>query len=173
MKDPKKMGESGRCRETKTHMSRPPLCTLCDPFQMQILEAYLITSAVSMLPWTALWIKKELTIMRMVILLFALDTVLTIEAAIYSDIVSIAILHIFMVPALFGLVYLDLVQQHKAQFHCFLCGKIISSDKEYESAKRVVRGKETEIAIHTECLTNSKDAKKPISVRRFQKGIPP
>jgi hypothetical protein len=125
-----------------------------------------------MSPWPVLWKRKMLTTLRMIILLFILDTVLTIEAALYSDIVLIAVLHVITVPALIGLIYLDLVQQHKSYFKCFVCNKEIQADEEIETMKRTVKGKATHVIVHSDCIHLERKERKGISSWVFKKGIP-
>ena len=108
----------------------------------------------------------------MIVLLFILDSVLTIEAALYSDIVLIAILHVITVPALIGLIYLDLVQQHKSYFKCFICGKEIQADEEIETINRTLEGKPTHVIVHSECIRLERADRKGISSWVFRKGIP-
>jgi hypothetical protein len=88
----------------------------------------------------------------MVILLFAMDVVLTVEAALCSDIVLIAILHVFTIPALFILIYLDLVREHKSYFHCFVCGRLIESGEEIDTISRTIGGKQGNVLVHTSAL---------------------
>jgi uncharacterized protein YlaI len=125
-----------------------------------------------MAPWPILWKKQELTTLRMIVLLFILDSVLTIEAALYSDIVLIAILHVVTVPALIGLIYLDLVQQHKSYFKCFICGKQIRADEEIETINRTLEGKPIHVIVHSECIRLERTDRKGISSWIFRKGIP-
>lgn len=108
----------------------------------------------------------------MIVLLFILDSVLTIEAALYSDILLIAFLHVVTVPALIGLIYLDLVQQHKTYFKCFICGKEIQADEEIETINRTLEGKATHVIVHTECIRLERTDRKGISSWIFRRGIP-
>ncbi|MDH2901844.1 MAG: hypothetical protein PXY39_12825 [archaeon] len=140
---------------------------MVDPFLV-----YGITTVFLMVPWPILWKKQELTTLRMIVLLFILDSVLTIEAALYSDIVLIAILHVVTVPALIGLIYLDLVQQHKSYFKCFICGKQIRADEEIETINRTLEGKPIHVIVHSECIRLERTDRKGISSRVFRKGIP-
>jgi hypothetical protein len=125
-----------------------------------------------MSPWIILQKKHLLTTLRMILLLFILDSLLTIEAAFYSDIVLIAVLHVITVPALIGLIYLDLVQQHKSYFRCFVCDKLIQANEEIESVNRTVEGKPTRVIVHTGCIDLGRKERKGISSRVFRKGIP-
>ena len=108
--------------------------------------------------------------MRSLITLFALDSALTIEVAIYGDVVSIAFLHMVTIPVFFAMIYLDLRQHHKNQFNCFLCGKEIALDEESSSVRRVVIGRITDVNVHSECIDPGE--KKAVSERIFRKGIP-
>jgi hypothetical protein len=108
----------------------------------------------------------------MIIFLFALDSILTIEAALYSDIVLIAILHVITVPALIGLIYFDLVKEHRSYFRCFVCGKEVQADEEIETINRTVEGKPKHVIVHTECISLERTQRKRISRSIFKKGIP-
>jgi hypothetical protein len=125
-----------------------------------------------MSPWPFLWKKKMLTTLRMIILLFALDSILTIEAAFYSDIILIAILHVITVPALIALIYLDLVQQHKSYFRCFICGREVQADEEIETINRIVDSKPMHVIVHSDCIHLERRERKGISRWAFKKGIP-
>lgn len=125
-----------------------------------------------MVVWPVLWRMRKLTILKMIILLFALDIVLTVEAALYSNIVLIAVLHIITIPALIGLIYFDLVNQHKTQFKCFVCGKLIQAVEVIETVNRTIEGKPTRVIVHTSCIHLENKEKKGISSRVFRKGIP-
>lgn len=133
---------------------------------------YTLTTLVFMLPWPILWKKNKLRTLNMVVLLFALDIALTIEAAFYSNIVLIAILHVITIPALIGLIYLDIVREHKSYFRCFVCGKLIAPEEEIENINRTIDGKPRHVLVHSSCIQlESKDRKK-ISRRVFRQGIP-
>ena len=134
------------------------------------LYIYGITTAICLAPLTLLYLVRTFTIFRVVIDLFILDSILTIEAAYYSDVISIAILHIITVPAFFALIYFDLIQHHKNQFSCFLCGLEIEVDDEIEVVKRFVFARPTEVYVHAKCLNPGE--KKAISERVFKRGIP-
>jgi hypothetical protein len=136
------------------------------------LELYSITIVLIMAPWPFLWRKKSLTTLRMIILLFTLDSILTVEAAFYSDIILIAVLHVITVPALIGLIYLDLVQQHRSYFKCFICGKGIQAEEEIETITRMVEGKPSHVIVHTECIRLERTQRKGMSSSVFRKGIP-
>jgi hypothetical protein len=108
--------------------------------------------------------------MRSLILLFALDSALTIEVALLGDVVSIAVLHMITIPVFFAMIYLDLRQHHKNQFSCFLCGDEIALDEEISSVKRVVLGMPTDVNVHSRCIDPGE--RKSVSERTFRKGIP-
>jgi hypothetical protein len=108
--------------------------------------------------------------MRAVLLLFVLDTILTLEAAYVADIVAIAILHIITVPAFIALIYVDLIQHHKSQFRCFLCNEEIREEQNIEPVKRIFLGRPTEVYVHVECIKPGD--RKAISERAFKRGIP-
>ncbi len=108
--------------------------------------------------------------MRSLILLFALDSALTIEVALFGDVVSIAVLHMITIPVFFAMIYLDLRQHHKNQFNCFLCGNEIALDEEIGSVKRAVLGRPTDVNVHSRCIDPGE--RKAVSERTFRKGIP-
>ena len=98
----------------------------------------------------------------MVFLLFIVDIALTIEAAFYSDIVLIALLHVVTIPAFFALIYFDLVQQHKTKFRCFICGRTLQESEKFESVNRFVGGERKEASVHSSCIGLGSAAKKDI-----------
>jgi hypothetical protein len=130
------------------------------------------TASISLVPFAALWRLHWLTILRMVLLLFIVDMIMTIEAAFYSDIFLIAVLHVITIPAFFFLIYLDLVKQHRDQFRCFICAKQILNDQETETVRRHRLGKPTSVLCHKYCVTIKDQEKKKISQREFRRGIP-
>ena len=138
---------------------------------MESFGVYGITTVVMMAPWPLFWKKQRLTTLRMIVLLFILDSVLTIEAAFYSDIVLIAVLHVITIPALIGLIYLDLVQQHKSYFKCFICGKEVQADEEIETVIRTIGGKPTHVIVHTNCIHLERKERKGISSWAFRRGF--
>jgi len=133
---------------------------------------YAVTSSLFVVSLPILWYFKKLSTGKMVLLLFVLDISLTIEAALYSDIVLIAVLHVITIPAFFGLIYLDLVQQHKTKFQCFICGKIIQDSEQTDTLKRFVDGNKKEINVHSACIGLQKDERKAFSKNSFKEGIP-
>lgn len=133
---------------------------------------YAITSAVFAISIPILWYFKQLTIGRMVLLLFILDIGLTIEAALYSDLVLIALLHVITIPTFFGLIYLDLIQQQKTKFRCFICGRNIQLSEDVETVKRLVAGHQNEISVHASCIGLQRHQRKTFSQNLFRKGIP-
>jgi hypothetical protein len=133
---------------------------------------YAITGSLFAISLPIFWYLKEFTTGKMVLLLFVLDIALTIEAALYSDIVLIALLHVVTIPAFFALIYLDLVQQHKTKFQCFICGKTIQDSERSETVKRLVRGESKEINVHSSCIGLQSDQRKAFSTNSFKKGIP-
>ena len=133
---------------------------------------YAITGSLFAISLPIFWYFEQLTTGKMVLLLFILDIALTIEAALYSDIVLIALLHVITIPAFFALIYLDLVQQHKTKFQCFICGKAIQDSEQSETVKRLV-GRETKnISVHSSCIGLQSDQRKAFSKSSFKKGIP-
>jgi hypothetical protein len=133
---------------------------------------YGVTTLIFAPAWPILWYLGQLTTAKNVMLLFSLDIILTIEAAFYSDIVFIAILHVFMIPAFFALIYFDLVRQHKADFSCFVCGKPVQENDEIETIKRIVQGKTRNVIVHSACIDLDRKERKAFSKRAFRKGIP-
>lgn len=142
---------------------------------MAMLEQYLVYTLsilAFMLPWPILWRYRKLKTLTMIILLFAMDITLTVEAALYSDIVLIAILHVITIPALIGLIYLDLVQEHKSYFRCFICGKLIEAGEEIGTISRTIEGKPKNVLVHTKCIQLEGKDRKKISSWAFRHGIP-
>lgn len=139
------------------------------------MDAYLlyaITSSFFAISLPVLWYFKKLTTGRMVLLLFILDIALTIEAAVYSDIVLIALLHVVTIPAFFALIYLDLIQQHKTKFRCFICGRTIQESEQADTVKRLLAGQPKEVSVHSSCIGLERDQRKTFSRNSFRKGIP-
>ena len=119
-----------------------------------------------------LWYLRSLTTSKIVLLLFTLDISLTIEAAFYSDIVLIAVLHVITIPAFFGLIYLDLVKQHNSDFRCFVCEKMIKDSENIQSIKRYINGTRKDVTVHTDCISLDQKHRKTFSKNAFRKGIP-
>jgi hypothetical protein len=136
------------------------------------ISLYLITSILFAVSLTALWHQKRVTIGVTVVFLFILDITMTIEAAFYSDIVMIAVLHVITIPAFFALIYFDLVQQHKTKFRCFICGKAIDQSEASESLKRISGGASKETLVHAACIDLENKERKSFSRSSFKKGIP-
>jgi hypothetical protein len=134
---------------------------------------YSISVVIVLIPWLFFWRLSLLTTLRMIIFLFATDTILTIEAAFYSDIVLIAFLHVVTIPAFFVLIYLDLVKEHRTHFECFICGGRIENQEEEEIIQRKVQGTETNFVVHKSCIHLEHKDKKRIRASVFRKGIPP
>jgi len=133
------------------------------------IESYVLTIGLFVIPEVALYVFRAFTIFRLVVILFALDTVLTIEAAYYSDVLSIAFLHIVTIPAFFALIYFDLVRNHRNEFRCFLCGNEIELGDEVVSIKRTLNRRRVNANVHASCVGASHNA---ISEREFRRGIP-
>jgi hypothetical protein len=136
------------------------------------LILYSITASLFALTLPLLWFLRALTTGKMVFLLFILDIALTIEAALYSDIVLIALLHVVTIPAFFALIYFDLVQQHKTKFRCFICGKAFQDSEHFESVSRFVGGERKEATVHSSCIDLDQLQRKTFSKSSFKKGIP-
>lgn len=134
---------------------------------------YAFTSLLFAVSLPALWYVKKLTTGKMVLLLFILDITLTIEAAFYSDIVLIAVLHVVTIPAFFALIYLDLVQQHKTKFRCFICGKPIQDSDQSDTVRRLAGSTEKrEITVHSSCIGLENHQRKAFPRNSFKNGIP-
>lgn len=134
------------------------------------LEPYFVTTILFVLVVFAIYAMRVFTIMRLVGVLFVLDSALTLEAALYSDVISIAFLHIITIPAFFFLIYLDLIHNHRNSFRCFLCGKEIEVGTETVSIKRTVNRRYANSNVHLECLSIGE--RKAFSERKFRRGIP-
>lgn len=115
---------------------------------------------------------RNLTVFRIVIVLFVLDSVLTVEAAFYANIVFIGILHVITIPAFLVLLYLDLTKQSKDSFTCFVCSTKIGAEQESETVTRVVKGIKIHAYAHTSCLEPGRKQKKAFSSLIFRRGIP-
>jgi hypothetical protein len=89
----------------------------------------------------------------MIIVVFSFDIGLTIEAALYSDVLLIAVLHIFTIPTLCFLVYYDLVQQSKGISICFVCGKNIEEGQEKAHIEKFVDGTPKRVVVHLACMS--------------------
>jgi hypothetical protein len=133
---------------------------------------YILTTVVIVIPLPVFWYMKKLTIGRTVVFLFILDITMTIEAAFYSDIVWIAVLHVITIPAFFALIYFDLVQQHKTKFQCFICGRSILESEPSENLKRFVDGEAKDMIVHASCIGLENHQRKSFSKNSFKKGIP-
>ncbi len=105
-------------------------------------------------------------------MLFALDIVVTIEAAFYSNIVLIAILHVITIPAFFAVLYIDLMRQQNSEFKCFLCGRPIEQGEEITVIQRVLGGRKKNASVHKKCIDVDRKDKKSFSRNRFRNGIP-
>jgi hypothetical protein len=116
-----------------------------------------------------LWRARKLTILRIVILLFVFDSLLTLEAAFYGNVVFIAILHVVTIPAFLSLLYFDLLNLSKKSFTCFICSKRILPGEDVESLSRIVEGVENKFLAHSSCL--SKERRASISKLKFKNGI--
>jgi len=108
----------------------------------------------------------------MVLLLFALDISLTVEAALYSDVILIALLHVVTIPAFFALIYFDLVKQHNSDFRCFVCGKLVQESEDIEIVKRFLNGSRRDVSVHSTCINLDRQQRKGFSKNAFRKGIP-
>lgn len=135
-------------------------------------EIYSITTIVFVLPWIYLWISGTLSTAKMTVLLFVYDLVLTIEAGINSNVLLIALLHVITIPVFFGLIYLDLLEENKRNFSCFVCGKPIQSTEIARTAKRFMNGRYRNVLVHAACIDLQHKDRKTFSRRIFRSGIP-
>ena len=133
---------------------------------------YAITIAAFAVATPILWRLHRLNTLRLCLLLFIVDITLTIEAAFYSDIVLIAVLHVITIPAFFGLIYVDLVKQHRTYFTCFVCGKVVKEDDELSTVSRYVNGASRKVNVHAACIDLDNRHRKSFSKSRFRNGIP-
>jgi hypothetical protein len=133
---------------------------------------YSLTGSGFAFGWLVVWYFHRLSTSKTVIFLFAADISITIEAAFYSDIVLIAILHVFTIPAFFLLIYVDLIKQHNTEFRCFLCGKLAQPSEELTIVRRFVNGRPTNVSVHKSCIEIDRNNRKAFSKRTFKSGIP-
>ena len=133
---------------------------------------YLMSALFLVGPVSILLYRRNLSAFRMIVLLFVLDTVLTIEAAFYADVTLIAVLHVITIPAFIVLIYVDLVNQSNTEFKCFICERRILSDEKSETISRLEQRKPVKVLIHSKCIEPGRRTKKAISGRLFRKGIP-
>jgi len=140
------------------------------PTLLQPILLYLLTTIVFLLVIPILFFTHRFSITRSLILLFILDSVLTVEVADNGDIISLAALHFVTVPAFLLLVFLDVVQHHRNQFTCFLCGKDIGFEGEIVSVNRILLGKATSVNVHPFCIDPGE--RNALSERKFRRGIP-
>lgn len=136
------------------------------------LALYFLTTLALIGPWPLLYYARKLTIMRIVLLLFFLDTVLTIEAALYGNVVAIAVLHVITIPAFVGLIYFDLVRQARSTFRCFICGRQVTPQDEIETVTRAFLNRPAKVIVHASCVKLQDKDRKSMSSRVFRKGIP-
>ena len=62
---------------------------------------------------------------------------LTIEAGINSNVLLIYLLHVITIPVFFGLIYIDLVEENRSKFSCFVCGRPIEQTESTETVKTI------------------------------------
>ena len=108
----------------------------------------------------------------MSILLFIFDITMTVEAGLNSDVLMIALLHVVTIPGFFCLIYMDLMDQHRSSFTCFVCEKGISQSEQTENLKRMVNGRYRSVLVHKGCVTVSRNDRKVFARSRFRNGIP-
>lgn len=133
---------------------------------------YAITATCFAFLWISLWFVSSFSIGRMILILFAFDTVLTIEAGIVSNILLIAILHMITIPAFFALIYLDLMGQHRSEFTCFVCGVALAQGEAAETVRRIINGRRRTVLVHDQCVRLDTGERKAFPSRLFKKGIP-
>ena len=108
----------------------------------------------------------------MILLLFAFDMALTIEAGVVSNIMLIALLHMITIPAFFALIYLDLMDQHRLEFTCFVCGVGLAQGEPAETVRRIINGRRRNALVHQHCVRLDNTERKAFRSRLFRKGIP-
>lgn len=133
---------------------------------------YLLAALSFAILWLALWFASSLSIGRMIILLFILDVILTIGAGIDSNVILMAMLHVITIPAFFGLVYLDLIEQHKTEFICFVCGFPILQVEHSEKVRSIIKGRGKQVLVHTDCVRLDINERKLLRRPLFKRGIP-
>jgi hypothetical protein len=133
---------------------------------------YSVTAAIFAACWLFFWYFHRISTSKTVVVLFAADISITIEAALYSDIVLIAILHVITIPAFFLLIYVDLIKQHNTEFRCFLCGKLAQPSEELTAIRRFVNGRPTNVTVHKSCIDLDRNNRKAFSKNKFKSGIP-
>jgi hypothetical protein len=139
---------------------------------MEPSTIYSITAVSFILPWLVLWFSGTLSTGKMIVLLFIFDMVLTIEAGINSNVLLIALLHVITIPVFFGLIYFDILEEHKTKFSCFICGKPVGESESSETVKRLVSGRHRSVLVHAACIGLENKDRKAFSRRAFRKGIP-
>lgn len=135
-------------------------------------EIYSITTISFVVPWLLLWFTGKLSMGKMIVLLFCFDMILTIEAGINSNVLFIALLHVVTIPVFFALIYLDVVEEQKTRFSCFICGKAILPTETTETVKKLVNGRHRGVLVHAACIDLQNKDRKAFSSRQFKKGIP-
>ena len=133
---------------------------------------YLITAIAFVMIWSGLWIGGILSVGKMILLLFLFDITLTVEAGLKSDVLMIALLHVVTIPCFFGLIYLDLIDQHRSSFSCFVCGKGISQSEQADSLKLMVNVRYRSSLVHKACVSIGQNDRKTFARSRFRNGIP-
>lgn len=136
------------------------------------LTVYLLSSIGIGSLWPILWYAWGYSTRETISVLFALDIVVTIEAAFYSNIVLIAVLHVITIPAFFTIVYIDLMRQQNSEFKCFLCRRQIEQGEEIVVIRRAVRGRKKNASVHKKCIDVDRKDRKSFSKNRFRNGIP-
>jgi hypothetical protein len=139
---------------------------------MDEVTIYSITTISFVAPWLLLWFSGTLSTGKMIILLFCFDMVLTIEAGLNSDVLLIYLLHVITIPVFFGLIYIDIVEENKTKFSCFICGKAISQLDPSETVKRTMNGRLRNVLVHQTCIDLQGQDRKSFSRSKFRKGIP-
>jgi hypothetical protein len=129
-----------------------------------------LTAGSSLIVLLLLRFYRNLTTLRIVILLFFLDLVMTVEAALYSDVVAIAVLHVITIPAFFALIYFDLVKQHRTYTRCFICGGKLAAQVDTVTVTRKIEGQTTELSVHKKCVSVDDRERKALSQGLSKKG---
>lgn len=122
--------------------------------------------------WLLFWFATDLSIAKMILLLFAFDMALTIEAGFDSNVTLIALLHVITIPAFFALIYADIMNQHRSEFTCFVCGVAVAQGEPTETVKRIIGGRRRSVLVHEHCVKLDSSERKAFRGRLFRKGIP-
>ncbi|MDG7001037.1 MAG: hypothetical protein JRN15_18230 [Nitrososphaerota archaeon] len=136
------------------------------------LAVYLLSSIGIGSFWPMLWYVWGYSTKQTVSVLFVLDIAVTIEAAFYSNILLIAVLHVITIPAFFAVIYIDLLRAQSSEFQCFLCEKPIEQGEETTKIRRSFGRRKKNMTVHKKCIDIGVKDKKSFSESKFRNGIP-